>query len=146
MSAEVFLDTNIFVYSFHAADSEKQAVAKSLIGKSLAENWGCVSYQVIQEFINVATRKFIVPPSSQDMHRYMDKVFHPLCQVFASIELYQNAYDILDRYGYSFYDALIIASAQEAGCRFLLTEDMQDQQKIGSLKIVDPFKDPQILS
>jgi predicted nucleic acid-binding protein len=60
MSAKYFLDTNVFVYSFDASQHSKQEVALALIGDALQSGLGIISTQVIQEFLNVATRKFDV--------------------------------------------------------------------------------------
>ena len=70
---------------------------------------------------------------------YLDHVLTPLLRVTASTHLYHRGLDIQDRYQYGFYDSLIIAAALEAGCRRLLTEDLQDGQTIETLTIENPF-------
>jgi predicted nucleic acid-binding protein len=66
-------------------------------------------------------------------------VLAPLWRVVPSEELYERALEVMARYGYSFYDSLIIASALSAGCTRLLTEDLQHGQRIEGLTIHNPF-------
>ena len=139
MKDKYFLDTNILIYSFDSSQLIKQQKAGQLIHLALVESKGCISYQVLQEFINVATRKFVVPLSASDCRRYLDLVIDPLCQVFANIDLYHHALDLMQRWHYSFYDSLIIAAALQADCRILYSEDLQHGQSINSLTIVNPF-------
>ena len=139
MNAKYFLDTNIFVYSFDKREPEKQNRAEALIGDALARGNGIISTQVIQEFLNVATRKFTKPMQLSQSLIYLNKVLNPLCQVVPDLELYRNALEVQDETGYSFYDSLILAGAIRGGCRVLLTEDMRGGLKIEGLEIVNPF-------
>jgi predicted nucleic acid-binding protein len=100
---------------------------------------GIISYQVVQEFLNAALKKFSKPLTAADAERYLTIVLEPLCAVFAGFELYHQAIDIANRLKYSFYDSLIIASALQAGCSVLYSEDLQHGQKIGGLRILNPF-------
>lgn len=139
MNAEFFLDTNVLIYTFDDKQPDKKAQARTLVESALESSCGIVSYQVVQEFINVATRKFSRPLSSKDAQRYLDEVLQPLCTVFASVELFRSAIRIQERWRYGFYDSLIVASALQAGCHTLYSEDLQHQQNIQSLAIVNPF-------
>ena len=139
MSAKFFLDTNILVYTFDEENPEKRERARALVSEALAESSGAISYQVIQEFLNAALRKFSKPLTAGDAERYLTVVLEPLCTVFAGVELYHQAIDIAERWKYSFYDSLVIASALQAGCTVLYSEDLQHGQKIGNLRILNPF-------
>ena len=139
MSGKFFLDTNILVYTFDEENSERRERARALVAEALSESRGVISYQVIQEFLNAALRKFLKPLTAADAERYLTVVLEPLCTVFAGIELYHQAIDIAERWKYSFYDSLIIASALQAGCVVLYSEDLQHGQKIGNLRILNPF-------
>jgi len=77
--------------------------------------------------------------SYKDSQRFLTIVLEPLCEVFSSLELYHRALEIMDQWRYSFYDSLIIASAVQADCALLYTEDMQHGQKIMNLTINNPF-------
>lgn len=99
-----------------------------------------ISSQVVQEFVSVATRKFSVPLSLQDCRKYLDTVLSGLCRVFTSIDLYRQALDIMERWGYGHYDSLIIAGALQADCEVLYSEDLHHNHKIHGLTIVNPFQ------
>lgn len=65
----------------------------------------------------------------------------PLCATFPTSKTYVRSLDISEETGFSFYDAMIIAGAQEAGCGVIYSEDLQHGRTLGGLKIVNPFKD-----
>lgn len=139
MNDKYFIDTNIFVYAFNQDEPEKNKIANNLIESALIERSGCISYQVIQEFINVSTKKFEVPLSVRDCQKYLNSVLSPLCEIFTSFDLYHRALEIMERWQYSFYDSLILGSAIQADCKILYSEDFQHNQKIQSLTIINPF-------
>ena len=139
MSGRYFIDTNILIYSFHEDDPHKREISRELIADALESSAGVISYQVIQEFLGAATRKFKKPLSFKDSQRYLSIVLEPLCDVYSSPELFHQALEIMDRWRYSFYDSLIIVSAIQAGCGTLYSEDMQHGQEIMNLRIINPF-------
>jgi len=141
MQGKFFLDTNIFVYSFDVTAPEKQRQARELIKSALRSGNGHISFQVIQEFFNVATRKFAVPMPLLSSKEYLDKVFMQFEVVYPDCEYIKTALDIAATTGYSLYDALIISAALKAGCNTLYTEDLQNGQKIRNLTLVNPFTD-----
>jgi predicted nucleic acid-binding protein len=138
MKDKFFLDTNILVYSF-SPDIEKEKISKGLVETALKSKKGAISYQVVQEFINVSTKKFTVPFTFSDIKLYTNFILLPLCTVHSSFVLFDKALDIKNEFKYSFYDSLIIASALESGCKILYSEDLQNRQRIGSLEIINPF-------
>jgi predicted nucleic acid-binding protein len=139
MSGRFFLDTNIFVYSFDARSPKKAAQATKLIRKGIETRGGIVSYQVVQEFFNVALRRFAKPMSSLDAEQYLSTTFRPLLAVHSSPALYGEALRIGARFQLAWYDSLIVASAIEGQCDVLYSEDFQDGQKIGSVTVSNPF-------
>ena len=140
MSDRYFLDTNILVYSFDKRVPEKQQIAQDLIANGLKSGKAIISYQVIQEFINVSTRKFNPPLSYPDAEKYFERILTPLYEVPSSVEMFSKALSIAERWKYSFYDALIIAGALLSNCAILYSADLQ-QQQIEQLKVVNPFAD-----
>ena len=140
MNNRYFLDTNIFVYTFDSTQPEKKARATDLVSQALRDTQGVISYQVVQEFINVATRKFARPLTPKDCAAYLDRVLSPLCEVFSNIGLYKEALEIHERWQFSYYDSLIIAAALAASCERIYSEDLKHGQKIRSLVIEDPFR------
>lgn len=139
MSADVFLDTNIFIYQLDSNEPLKQRIAERVIREASDSGRGCISFQVIQEYLNVSLRKAAIPLQGPALRRYLDNVLAPLLHVHASVDLYHRALDIQGRYGYHFYDSLIVAAALLAGCRTLYSEDLQHGQRIETLVINNPF-------
>jgi len=139
MKGKYFLDTNIIVYSFDFDSLAKQKTARSLISDALNKQSACISYQVVQEFLNVAINKFTPPLSSTDAQKYLNNILEPLCEVHSSILLYQKTIEIQQRWKFSFYDSLIISAAIFSNCSTLYSEDMQHEQKIEDLTIINPF-------
>lgn len=139
MSGRFFLDTNIFVYSFDASSPKKSTQSTKLIRSAIETRGGIVSYQVVQEFFNVALRRFAKPLSSADAEQYLLTTFRPLLSVHSSPALYGEALRIGARYRLAWYDSLIVASAIEGQCSVLYSEDFQDGQQFGSVVISNPF-------
>ena len=139
MNVKFFLDTNIIVYSFDPNAPNKRDAARQLIRSALMQQNGCISYQVIQEFFNIANSKFLTPLSPQDCKIYLNDVLSPLCEIFPSIEFYSQALQIVDQWKYSLYDSLIITAALQANCTILYTEDLQHGDVINYLTITNPF-------
>ena len=133
-----FLDTNVLVSCFIEGEKEKRAKGRALVRSALETHNSVVSWQVVQEFLNVATRK----PRRMDqveVQLYLERVLMPLCEVFPDSTPYSNALSIADETGWSFYDSLVVSSAIAARCTTLLTEDLQDGRVIRGLTIRNPF-------
>ena len=135
-----FLDTNIFVYTFDQHSKAKRDQASRLVAEALDSRRGIISYQVVQEFLNVATRKFTSPLPVTEAQLYLARVLMPLCEVFPDSTLYSEALSISSEAGLSFYDSLIIASAITGRCETLWTEDLQDGRRIRGIEIRNPFR------
>ncbi len=139
MSVDNFIDTNVFIYLFDKTDSHKRQSAEKLVQRTLDYGTGCISYQVVQETINIMTRK--LSATAEEARQLMDRVLMPLWRINPTQMLYQLGLDLQARYRYGFYDSLILAAALEAGCTRLYSEDLQDGQKIEGLTIENPFHD-----
>lgn len=137
-AAKFFLDTNIIAYTFDQRDIRKQGIAKDLLEQALAGK-GSISLQVVQEFLNIALRKFETPLSFAQSQQYMDAVLVHLCTYFPDMDTFTRALSIKERWRYSWYDSLIITAALDLDCEVLYSEDMQHQQQIEGLMIVNPF-------
>ena len=135
-----FLDTNVFVYSFDPDNAAKQLVARQLILEGLRTQRGVISTQVVQEFLNVATRKFARPLSVTESREYLRTVMSPLCRHVPSTDFYDRALLLREEGGYSLYDTLIVAAAVESRCSTLLSEDLQHGRMIRDVRIVNPFR------
>ena len=142
MSGESFLDSNVLIYTFDDVAPDKQGIAQQLVKTSLQYGTGIISYQVVQEVLNILTRKLPVPMDAGDATRYLATTLEPLWRVQPSAELYQAGLTLQTRYAFGFYDSLIVAAALSAGCARLYSEDLQHGQRIGNLTIEDPFRIP----
>ena len=135
-----FLDTNIFVYALLATEPLKKQRALQLLEQALASRQGCISYQVIQEFANVALRKFASRMGAAACKQFIDAAMQPLNRVGSSPALLDSALALQEETRYSFYDSLMLSAALEAGADTVYTEDLQHNQwERGSLHIVNPF-------
>lgn len=140
MPAENFVDSNIFVYMLDISAPAKRQRARELVYGLLDDRTGCISYQIVQEALNVLIGKLGEPPDA--VTSFLEEVLLPLWrinEINATPELYRSGLRVQARYGFSFYDSLIVAAALAAGCTTLYSEDMQDGQRIEGLTIRNPF-------
>lgn len=139
MSARFFLDTNMFVYAFDSRAPDKSKKAGTLIRRAVDTGEGVVSFQVVQEFLNVALRRFSQPMSVAEAEQYLVAVFRPLLAVHSSPAIYVEGLRIMSKHKLAWYDSLIVAGALEGQCTLLYTEDLQHGRQIESLRIENPF-------
>ena len=135
MSDRVFLDSNIIIYLYSEDEDDKRDTACRIVN-----NTSCVtSVQVMNEVSNVWFKKYALDKS--EIAKYLDEIESISEEVLlVQRKTINRALDIKEQYGYSYYDCLMLASAIEANCGIILTEDMSDGQVIDSvLQIVNPF-------
>ena len=135
-----FIDSNVFFYLVDEASPAKHATARTLVGDALSRDSGGVSFQVLQETLHVLTRKLKVIANADDAADSMRHTLQPMWRVQPSPDLYADAMQIQQRQGLTFYDSLIVAAALQAGCTRLLSEELQHGQRIGKLRIENPFR------
>ncbi len=136
MIAPVFVDTNVFIYAIDRADPKKQAAAREWRSELWKRRQGRISFQVLHEFYAKVASKW--PNARQEARAEVRDLlaWRPVRPDGAIIE---QAWKVQDRFQFSFWDALIIAAAKSASCRYLLTEDLQTGQDIDGLLLVNPF-------
>jgi predicted nucleic acid-binding protein len=139
MSGRFFLDTNIFVYTFDASAPSKAAKATALVKHAIDTRIGVISYQVVQEFFNVAMRRFETPMTAAEADQYLAATFRPLLTVHSSPSLFSEALHLASKFQVSWYDSLIVAAAIEAQCDMLYSEDLQHGQRLESVTVTNPF-------
>ncbi|HUE51911.1 MAG TPA: PIN domain-containing protein [Terriglobales bacterium] len=139
MSARFFLDTNIFAYTFDTKAPAKAKRAARLIRQAADTGEGIVSYQVVQEFFNVAFRRFSQPMNVAEAEQYLITVFRPLLAIHSSPALYVEALRVTGKYRLPWYDSLIVAAALQAECGILYSEDFQHGRELEGLRIENPF-------
>ena len=133
-----FFDTNILVYTQSDGDPRKKEIACDIVAEAI-ESGGdaCIPTQVLQEFCNTMRRK--THRSTSEINALLD-YFSDLWRCDISKELAREALSVQDEYGISYYDALIVATAERLGCREILTEDLNDGQTYRGMVAVNPFK------
>lgn len=135
----VFLDTNVLVYGADDHDPVKRDAARDWIAACWTRRCGRISTQVLNEFYVTVRRKFKSASAAADaraeVRRY--QLWQPWLINLATIEI---AWAVESRCGLHYWDALMVAAAQRLGCGVLLTEDLQHDQRIETLRIVNPFK------
>jgi len=136
---KAFLDTNILAYLFDREDRGKQKIARATVRHLMDAREAAVSSQVIQEFVNVALRKFRKPLSTAEVRDFLDQLLWPICEVFPDRALYADALSIVDETGWAFYDSLIVSAAAQSGCAVLLTEGLQAGRTVRGVEIRNPF-------
>jgi predicted nucleic acid-binding protein len=134
-----FIDSNVFVYLFDETDERKRGIADGIVESALQAHSASISFQVVQETLNVVTRKLPTPMTAEDAGRFLEQVLAPLWRDSPSLALYLRALDLQAGYRYSFYESLIVAAALDAGCSRLYSEDLHDGQRIEGLTIENPF-------
>jgi predicted nucleic acid-binding protein len=139
MNAKFFLDTNIIVYAFGQNFPEKVKIAQRLVIDGAADKRGIISYQVVQEFINVALRGFRLAITKSELESFVLTALFPMMAISSSPTLVIEALRLHGASQLSWYDALIIAAAIQGGCEVLYSEDMQHGRRFGDLVIQNPF-------
>ncbi|MBF0618585.1 MAG: PIN domain-containing protein [Candidatus Omnitrophica bacterium] len=138
MTANVFFDSNILVYAHCVEEPQKMCIAREYIEDGTRYGIGVVSVQVLNEFYVVATQKRKVLTPAEGREGVM--LLSGLRVQDLDLAIVFSAFDIEREYKIHYWDALIIASAQKAGCQTLLSEDLNHNQRFGRLTVKNPFK------
>jgi predicted nucleic acid-binding protein len=135
MSDKIFLDTNVLLYAYSVTEPAKQLAAVSV----MREPESYISTQVLAEFANICRRKYAYDwPAVENL----------LTELMVNFSIHTNtpqtilrATQVAQRYGFSWFDSLIVAAALECGCQTLYTEDLQHGQLLdGGLRVLNPFR------
>jgi predicted nucleic acid-binding protein len=139
MTDTVFVDTNVLVYVRDASEQDKQRAAAAWMAALWESRRGRLSYQVLQEYYVTATAKLDPPRAAGDVREdvWALRAWKPHAADYETLEV---AWEIQDRFAISWWDAMIAAAAVRAGSRWLLTEDLQDEQDFLGVTVVDPFR------
>src|SRR5580692_1753136 len=136
MSGRSFFDTNILIYADDKATPAKQRRALDLIAEHRRARTGVVSLQVLQEYFVTVTRKLHLDPRiarrKVELIAEFDVASPEVADILAAIDLHRL-------HGVSFWDALVLRAAKQAGCRVVFSEDMQQAREIDGVHIVNPF-------
>ena len=137
MSGRSFFDTNVLVYTDDRSSPAKQRRAIDLVAEHRRAGSGVVSLQALQEYFVAVTRKLQVDAKTArrkvELIAEFDVAAPDVRDILAAIDLHRL-------HGFSFWDALVLRSAAQAGCTTLFTEDLQDHREIDGIHIVNPFR------
>lgn len=139
MASGVFVDTNVLVYVRDARDAEKQRSSAAWLAALWESRRGRVSTEVLHEYYVTVTAK-LRPGLPIDEAREDVQSLRAWLPIPATFDLIETAWNVQDRWAFSFWDAMIVAAAQAAGCGILLTEDLSHDQQLGDVRVVNPFQ------
>jgi predicted nucleic acid-binding protein len=137
MSGRAFFDTNVFIYLYADAERSKQEISRDIVNNA----YECItSTQILNEINNVLIKKWRTP--YETVKAIQNDVRHIGEITYVTEDIIDKAVDLHFRYGFSYYDCLMLASALDSDCDIIYTEDMNNGQVIDDkLKIINPFKD-----
>jgi len=133
-----FIDTNLIVYANDRRDPVKQTRALEVIQREIRERTGVVSIQVMQEYANTALNK--LGQGAAVVLRQLT-LLETLVVVRPDPPMVRRAVELQALFPLSFWDASILAAAEESGCRHLFSEDLSAGQVYGTVRVVNPLTD-----
>ena len=137
MSALEFLDTNVLVYSYDIAHRVKQEIAQNLVRRALGGDI-VTSTQVLGEFAATLLHKVVPRVDPVELIAIMDAL-GPIPIVATDADMVRRAVEVQGRFGLHFYDSLIVAAAERAGCERIWSEDLNSGQKYFGISVQNPF-------
>jgi len=137
---KAFFDTNIWVYQFDRTAPAKQKRAEELVEQYIIAEQAVISTQVVQEFMNVALKKFDAQIPADELELIAREILKPLCQHVPSFDFYERTLRLYRSESINFYDALIVQAALDLECKTLYSEDLQSDRSYGILTVKNPFK------
>ena len=138
MANRDFFDTNILIYAADQSEPEKQSQARRLINSAVENETGALSVQVLGEFFSVVTRRIPNPLSVEEAEAIIERTA-VLPVVELDWSLVRRAIETHKEYGISYWDSLIVAAAEKAGCTQIISEDLNSGQSYHGITVVDPF-------
>jgi predicted nucleic acid-binding protein len=137
MSAAEFLDTNVLVYAYDDGAPKKQSIARGYVQRAVAGEYA-ISVQVLAEFSTTLLHRFAVPMTPDKMIRILDAL-SAVRVVQPDEELVRRAVEAHAQYGVHFYDGMILAAAERAGCGRIWSEDLTAGQEYFGVRVENPF-------
>jgi len=137
MKDKLFIDSNVFVYAYINDDQQKHALARNLLKDTVLVNEIILSVQILNEFYSVMAK---YEYSHDEIKSCLSEIIEQAEIMPLKLETIKFCLFIKEKYGYSWWDSLVLASALENNCKIIYSEDMRHEQIIeNSLKIVNPF-------
>lgn len=138
MSAPEFLDSNVLVYAHDDSDPRKQEIAQGLVRRAVLGEM-VVSTQTLAEFSATLLQRFSKSFSSDEVLGILDALA-PIRLVVPDAGIVRRAVEAHEIYGVHFYDGMIVAAAERAGCERIWSEDLNAGQKYFGVTVTNPFK------
>ncbi len=138
MTAKFFVDTNVLVYARDPSEPVKQAAAQRWLATLQTDELARLSYQIIQEYYHVVTRK-LSPALSAEIARADVRDFLDWKPIVPSPGLIKTAWQVQDAYAMAWWDCMVLAAAITGNCRFLLSEDFSADRDYNGVRVVNPF-------
>ena len=136
LGSRSFIDTNVLIYAEASDEPAKRQAALALLKQLYESASGVLSTQVLQEYCNVALKKLKLPAAhiraQLNLYEQFEVVQITPALIRAGLDLHQTR-------SVSFYDAIVLASAQTAGCSDLFSEDLNAGEMVGGVRIINPF-------
>ena len=133
-----FADTNLIVYTMDRAEKKKRQLAKDFLNRIIDHHTLVLSPQSLNELYRVVTEKRALMSKSDAQSIVW--AWNLFCTAPYDFDVTKHAWQIQDRYGFGWWDSMLLASASLAGCEIFLSEDMVHEQVVESLTVLDPFK------
>lgn len=137
MSARDFLDTNVMIYGINLADPEKHRIARDLVSRAVAGEF-VISMQVLVELASTLLQKFQSRISPAGAMTILESI-RPIPLVIPDAAMVRRAIEAHAAYGIHFYDGMIVAAAERARCKRILSEDLNAGQFYFGVSVVNPF-------
>ena len=138
MTAPVFVDANVLLYSRDPLEPAKMSQARAWLDHLWRQSLGCTSMQVLSEFYVNLKRKAGAGLAPDEAWREVSKYLAWRPQAIDE-DLFRRAHEIERRHRLSWWDSMVVAAAQVQHCVLLLTEDLQDGAVLGSVTVRSPF-------
>lgn len=137
MTALEFLDTNVLIYAYDAGNVTKRRVAQQLLRAAL-NGQAIISTQVLAEFSATLLHKISPALHPKNLVALLDAL-EPIKVVCPDAGLVRRAVEAKETYGIHFYDGMIVAAAEKAGCKRIWSEDLNPGQKYFGIVVENPF-------
>jgi predicted nucleic acid-binding protein len=138
MLAPDFLDTNVLVYAYDISDPKKQRIAQDLVERAISGD-AVASPQVLAEFAATLLHKLSPPARPEDVTTILDAL-GPIRLISQDAGVVRRAVEAHAAYGLHFYDGMIVAAAERAGCECIWSEDLNHGQKYFGATVTNPFR------
>ena len=135
-SSRFFVDTNVLLYTLDPRDAARQSAAREWVDRLWFHGIGAISWQVLNEFYQAGRYRLKFPDDTLRRDIETLVLWSPVPN---TLSLTRRAWFWIDHASIHYWDALVVAAAEHAGCSYLLTEDLQAGRKLGGVTVVNPF-------